>query len=164
MEPKAKRPWHGKRWGTTPPTGEKGEEIRPPGETMLASRCRFTVREGPRHDIKLLESTWDHIVVVRPKPNRLRQRLFAGKGYVGQITAQAVRQRGYAAHVQQRGEEVRSGRQGRRARRWVVERTSFVVQPVPQTPGAIREDGGQFRGLGATRRSLDLLANVLNSL
>ena len=77
-----------------------------------------------RHDVKLLESTLDSIVVVRPKPSRRRrQHLCADKGYAGQPAAQAMRHRGYTPHVRQRGEEVRACRQGQKARRWVVERT-----------------------------------------
>ena len=77
-----------------------------------------------RHDVKLLESTLDSLVVVRPKPSRRRpQNLCADKGYAGQPAAAAMRQRGYTPHVRQRGEEARAWHQGQRARRWVVERT-----------------------------------------
>ena len=70
-----------------------------------------------RHDVKLLATTLDSIVIVRPKTSRRRrQNLCADKGYAGRPAAQAMQRRGYTPHVRQRGEEAR-------ARRWVVERT-----------------------------------------
>lgn len=77
-----------------------------------------------RHDVKLLESTLDGIVIVRPKPSRRRrQHLCADKGYSGRPAAKAMKDRGYTPHVRQRGEEAKACRKGQRARRWVVERT-----------------------------------------
>ena len=84
----------------------------------------LVVSGANRHDVKLLESTLDGIVIVRPKATRRRrQNLCADKAYVGQPAAHAMRQRGYTPHVRQRGEEARACRRGQRARRWVVERT-----------------------------------------
>ena len=71
-----------------------------------------------RHDVKLLATTLDGIVIVRPKPGRRRrQNLCADKAYVGEPAAQAMRDRGYTPHVRQRGEEIRAGRKGQKARR-----------------------------------------------
>ncbi len=77
-----------------------------------------------RHDVKLLASTLDSIVVVRPKASPHRpQNLCADKGYAGRPAAQAMKERGYTPHVRQRWEETQACRRVQRARRWVVERT-----------------------------------------
>jgi transposase len=77
-----------------------------------------------RHDVKWLALTLAGVVVRRPKPTRRRpQHLCADKAYAGKPAQRIMRQRGYTPHVPQMGEAAKAKRHGRRARRWVVERT-----------------------------------------
>ena len=56
------------------------------------------------HDIKLLEETLDHIVVLRPEPDEEHPKnLCLDAGYTG--SGEAVEQRNYIPHIRPRGEE-----------------------------------------------------------
>jgi transposase len=84
------------------------------------------VSGAQKHDVKLLESTLDHIVVRRPEgKNAPKQHLCGDKGYAGAPAREAIESRNYIPHVRQRGEEVQAKKRNKRykARRWVVERT-----------------------------------------
>lgn len=77
-----------------------------------------------RHDIKLLESTLDSIVIDRPEVTvETPQNLCLDAGYTG--STQAVESRGYTAHIRPRGEEKKEKESNPdfKARRWVVEVT-----------------------------------------
>lgn len=79
-----------------------------------------------RHDMKLARTTIESIVVQRPEPTRERpQGMCLDKGYDYEEVRQTLREFGFTAHIRSRGEEARSLREeaGKRARRWVVERT-----------------------------------------
>ena len=76
--------------------------------------------------MKLLEPTLDQIVVTRPPAQApLTETLCADNGYAGQPAKQAIEQRNYVPSVRGRREENVEKRNdpGKRARRWVVERT-----------------------------------------
>jgi transposase len=74
--------------------------------------------------VKLLDVTLDRIVVLRPKPTRRQpQHLCADKAYLGRSAEAIMRQRGYTPHVRQIGQDAKAKRRGKRARRWVVERS-----------------------------------------
>jgi len=76
------------------------------------------------HDIKLLEETLDHIVVLRPEPDEGHPKnLCLDAGYTG--SGEAVEQRNYIPHIRPRGEEKKALERNPdfRARRWVVEVT-----------------------------------------
>ena len=76
------------------------------------------------HDVKLLEETLDHIVVLRPQPDEEHpQNLFLDAGYTG--SQDKVQERGYIPHIRPRGEEKKELERNPdfRARRWVVEVT-----------------------------------------
>jgi putative transposase len=78
------------------------------------------------HDVKLLESTLDGIVIVRPQPDEGNPQHFcADAGYKGQAALETVQARDYQPHIKQRKEEAEAKRTkpGWKARRWVVERT-----------------------------------------
>jgi transposase len=84
------------------------------------------VSGAQKHDVKLLEPTLDHIVVMRPEgKNAPKQHLCGDKGYAGAPAREAMESRNYIPHVRQRGEEVQAKKRNARykARRWVVERT-----------------------------------------
>ena len=73
------------------------------------------------HDIKLLEETLDHIVVLRPEPDEEHPKnLCLDAGYTG--SGEAVEQRNYIPHIRPRGEEKRELERNPdfRAHRWVV--------------------------------------------
>ena len=56
------------------------------------------------HDVKLLEDTLDHIVVLRPEPDEDHpQNLCLEAGYTG--SGEKVLSRGYTPHIRPRGEE-----------------------------------------------------------
>ncbi len=80
------------------------------------------------HDVKLLEETLDHIVVLRPEPDKEHpQNLCLDAGYTG--SDEKVQLRGYTPHIRPRGEEKKDLERNPdfRARRWVVEVThSFL--------------------------------------
>ena len=76
------------------------------------------------HDVKLLEETLDHIVLLRPEPDEEHsQNLCLDAGYTG--SGDAVEQRNYIPHIRPRGEERKELERNPdfRARRWVVEVT-----------------------------------------
>jgi putative transposase len=77
------------------------------------------------HDQKLVEETLDTIPVPRPEPtSRDPQHLCLDKGYVGKPVEQAVRRRGYIAHLPAKSNATPKPKHRRgRARRWKVERT-----------------------------------------
>jgi putative transposase len=83
------------------------------------------VSGAQRHDVALLESTLDHLVIERPSgKDTPKEHLCADKGYAGQPAQESICGRNYIPHVKQRGEEVAAKKKNPRyrARRWVVER------------------------------------------
>ena len=83
-----------------------------------------TVAGANRNDHLLLAETLGHLVVRRPRPTSARpQGLCLDKGYDYPSTRAVARRLRLTLHLRTRGEEVRAKRRGRKARRWVVERT-----------------------------------------
>ena len=79
-----------------------------------------------RHDMKLVRQTIESIVVQRPTPTEEEpQGMCLDKGYDYDEVRQTLEQFGFTAHIRARNEEARELREeaGKRARRWVVERT-----------------------------------------
>ncbi len=79
-----------------------------------------------RHDMKLARQTLESIVVERPQPTEEEpQGMCLDKGYDFDEVRQTLEEFGFTAHIKARGEEARELREeaGKRARRWVVERT-----------------------------------------
>jgi len=79
-----------------------------------------------RHDMKLVESTLEAIVIKRPEPTAEEgQNLCMDKGFDYPQVRELVKEWGYTAHIRARGEEAEAKERipGYRARRWVVERT-----------------------------------------
>lgn len=76
------------------------------------------------HDQRLVEETLDSIPVARPRPSRRRKHHLCGdKGYDSNAVRRAARRRRYTPHIKSRRDERSEKRQnGKRARRWVVER------------------------------------------
>lgn len=79
-----------------------------------------------RHDMKLVRKTIESLVVERPIPTPEQpQGLCMDKAYDFQEVRDILAEFGFIAHIRSRGEEARELAQeaGKRARRWVVERT-----------------------------------------
>lgn len=79
-----------------------------------------------RNDMKLVRATLESIVVRRPTPTEEEpQGMCMDKGYDFDEVRQTLVEFGFTAHIKARGEEVKELREeaGKRARRWVVERT-----------------------------------------
>jgi transposase len=84
------------------------------------------VEGANRHDMKMVRETLDGIVVERPKPTRKqKQNLCLDKGYDYEEVREILKEFGFTAHIRSRGEEAKEIQReaGKRARRWVVERT-----------------------------------------
>jgi len=124
MGPKAKLPWHRRRWETIRQIGGKKGTKRSLLVDGRGAPLSLIVAGANRHDVKLLAQTLDAIVVPRPKPTKRRpQHLCVDKGYAGKPAEKQMRERGYIPHVPKKGmPQARHKTQGR-ARRWVVERT-----------------------------------------
>jgi transposase len=86
----------------------------------------LAVAGAQRHDMKLLRPTIERIVVERPEPNAEQpQGVCWDKGYDYQEVYDILTEFGFTVHIRSRGEEAQELAQeaGKRARRWVVERT-----------------------------------------
>lgn len=86
----------------------------------------LSVDGANRHDMKLVRPTLESIVVERPMPTPENpQHLCLDKGYDFQEVRDIVAEFGFTAHIRSRGEEAQELKReaGKRARRWVVERT-----------------------------------------
>jgi hypothetical protein len=86
------------------------------------------------------------------------QNLCLDTGYVGQ--GAIAEPDGYVPHIRPRGEE-KAMAPLFPPRRWIVELGTLVVQPVPQTFAALREDGSRLSGVGDARRCHDCLNKVI---
>jgi len=79
-----------------------------------------------RHDMKLVRSTLDSLVVERPAPTvEHPQGMCLDKGYDYQEVRDILAEFGFTAHILARGAEAKELKReaGFKARRWVVERT-----------------------------------------
>ena len=81
----------------------------------------IVVTGANRHDVTQLALVLDEIIIDRPV--NIEQNLCADKGYSGEPAYRAIRDRRYAPHVKQRGEEIQEKKNNPsyKARRWVVE-------------------------------------------
>ena len=78
-----------------------------------------------RHDMKLVRSTIEEIVVERPEPSSEQpQGMCLDKGYDYDEVRAILEEFGFTAHIRARGEEAKELKQdaSKKARRWVVER------------------------------------------
>jgi putative transposase len=76
--------------------------------------------------MKLVRATVESIVVERPKPTSDQpQGMCLDAGYDFEVVREVLAEFGFTVHIRSRGEEGQEQAQeaGRRARRWVVERT-----------------------------------------
>lgn len=86
----------------------------------------LAVEGANRHDMKLVRKTIESLVVERPAPSPQQpQGMCMDKAYDFQEVRDILAEFGFTAHIRSRGEEAKELAQeaGKRARRWVVERT-----------------------------------------
>ena len=86
----------------------------------------LAVAGANRHDMKLTRETIQTIVVERPEPTPEEpQGMCLDKGYDYQAVREILEEFGFTAHIRSRSQEAQEIKQeaGKRARRWVVERT-----------------------------------------
>jgi putative transposase len=94
-----------------------------------ATGIPLAIEVGPanRHDVRMLASTLDGVVMQRPSPGEeQKQNLCLDKAYAGEPAQEVGQQRGYDVHVPDKAnaKKKRKRKGGRRkARRWVVEVT-----------------------------------------
>jgi transposase len=86
----------------------------------------LAVEGANRNDMKLVRETLESIVMERPEPTEKEpQGMCLDKGYDFQEVRDILSEFGFTAHIRSRGEEAKelAAEAGKRARRWVVERT-----------------------------------------
>jgi transposase len=86
----------------------------------------IAIEGANRHDMKLFRETLESIVVQRPTPTEAEpQGMCLDKGYDYDEVREILKEFGFTAHIRVRGEEAKEIAQeaGKKARRWVVERT-----------------------------------------
>jgi len=85
----------------------------------------LTIEGAQRHDMKLVRSTIESIVVERPEPTKVHPLgMCLDKGYDYDEVRSILSEFGFTAHIRARGEEEQTIKReaGFKARRWVVER------------------------------------------
>ena len=86
----------------------------------------LAVEGANRHDMQLGRATVESLVAERPEATAEEpQGMCLDKGYDYDEVREILEEFGFTAHIQARGEEVKelSEEAGKRARRWVVERS-----------------------------------------
>lgn len=88
------------------------------------------IERANRHDVKLVEETLESIpITIELKrlahlaAQKCEQGLCMDAGYVGPLAKGVAEEFGYTTHIRPRGEEKKAREAGKKARRWVVERT-----------------------------------------
>ena len=116
--------WQPSAWDPTPRIGGKNGRKRSLLVDGIGVPLSLVVSGANTHDVKLLETTLDQLVI--EMPGRAGQyNLCADAGYKGAPASNAVVERNYSPHIKQRREEAHEKltNPGFKARRWVVERT-----------------------------------------
>lgn len=114
----------GKKTGPNPTDRGKGGVKRSLLTDAHGIPLAIVIDGANRHDMKLAKPTLEALEAERPSLLAVwPQGLCLDKGYdYPQIQRLAV-DLGYRPHIRSRGEEARQRQAGKRARRWVVERT-----------------------------------------
>jgi putative transposase len=126
MVPWEKRLWVGKKSGPNPTDRAKSGVKRSVLTEGQGVPIGLAVEGANRHDMKMVRETIESIVVERPKPTRKKkQNMCLDKGYDYDAVRDILKEFGFTAHIRSRGEEAKEIKReaGKRARRWVVERT-----------------------------------------
>lgn len=116
----------GKKTGPNPTDRAKGGVKRSLVTEAHGIPLGLAVDGANRHDMKLVRSTLDSLVIKRPQPTEAQpQGMCLDKGYDDQEVRDILAEFGFTAHIRSRGEEAQAIRAKacQKARRWVVERT-----------------------------------------
>ena len=119
----------------------------------------LTIDGANRHDMKLVRTILEHLVVERPAPTPEHPQgmcLDAGYDYTAVYTT--LQEFGFTAHVRSRGDEAKAVKReaGFKARRWVVERTHSWMNRFRRL--LVRWDKKQASYLGFLHFACGLLA------
>jgi putative transposase len=120
-----KAPLGGEKTGPNPTDRGKGGVKRSLLTEGHGVPIGLTIEGAQRHDMKLVRSTIESIVVERPEPTEKQpQGMCLDKGYDYDEVRDILREVGFTAHIRARGEEAKAIKMeaGFKARRWVVER------------------------------------------
>lgn len=118
--------WAGKKSGPNPTDRAKSGVKRSVLTEGHGVPIGLAVEGANRHDMKMVRETIESIVVERPKPTtRKKQNMCLDKGYDYDEVRDILKEFGFTSHIRSRGEEAKEIKHeaGKRARRWVVERT-----------------------------------------
>jgi putative transposase len=121
-----KAPLGGEDTGPNPTDRSKGGVKRSVVTEGHGVPIGVAIAGANRHDMKLVRKSIEHIVVERPLPTEeCPQGMCLDKGYDYEEVRDILQEFGFTAHIRSRGEEARevAREAGKRARRWVVERT-----------------------------------------
>jgi len=121
-----KAPRGGEKTGRNPTDRGKGGVKRSLLTAGHGVPLGLAVEGANRHDMKLRRATLEGLVADRPAPTAEQpQGLCLDKGYDDDEVRAIVAAFGFTAHIRSRGEEAQELARdaGKRARRWVVERT-----------------------------------------
>jgi putative transposase len=124
--PWEKHRWAGKKSGPNPTDRAKSGVKRSLLTDGHGVPVGLAVEGANRHDMKMVRDTLDSLVVARPKPTaRKKQNLCLDAGYDYEEVQDLLQEFGFTAHIRSRSQEAKeiSREAGKRARRWVVERT-----------------------------------------
>lgn len=118
--------WAGKKSGPNPTDRAKSGVKRSVLTEGHGIPIGLAMEGANRHDMKMVRETIESIVVERPEPTtRKKQNMCLDKGYDYDEVRDILKEFGFTAHIRSRGEEAKEIKReaGKRARRWVVERT-----------------------------------------
>ena len=121
-----KAPLGGEKTGPNPTDRAKGGVKRSLLTEGHGRPSGLAVDGANRHDMQLVRSTLDSLVVERPEPTAAQpQGMCWDTGDDDDEVRELLDEFGFTAHIRARGEEAQALRQeaGFKARRWVVERT-----------------------------------------
>lgn len=121
-----KRLWAGKKSGPNPTDRAKSGVKRSVLTEGHGVPIGLAVAGANRHDMKLVKETLQSMVVKRPQATKKKkQNMCLDKGYDYEEVRDILNEFGFTAHIRSRGEEAQEIKKeaGKRARRWVVERT-----------------------------------------
>jgi putative transposase len=116
----------GEQTGPNPPDRSQGGVKRRVLTEGHGVPIGLAVDGANRHEMKLARKTIESLVVERPEPTEEQpQGMCLDKGDASREIRDLLTEFGFTAHLRSRGEEIKALAQeaGKRARRWVVERT-----------------------------------------
>ena len=125
MAPWARPRWAGKKTGPNPTDRAKRGTKRSLLTDARGTPLSVVVAGANRNDHTLMRETLETIPVAKPEPSdEAPQHLCLDKAYDYDEPRELVEAFGFTLHLRRRGEEIKAKREaGKKARRWVVERT-----------------------------------------